>query len=363
MNFHKKEKLKPLIESHTGIHATIYLENKNDLRDLHNQLFQALQNIDFDIHSVLSEQDKEDFLSPMRGLLFHNDLLEKLQGHVGLFRTQDSFRILSIPIEVKHSSHVATTFHVKPLLKWLQIDKEFYFLGLEKNLVHIYTGSEYAFSKTETVDLKNGSFQRNNSVDNLKDNSILFWYKNWIYEKSIDMKTNIFIAGEKSLTDLLTKNKILPLSKDNVISTGFDLNSSKAYCALVRLRMQKIVKTELHTSLVEFYNAEEQMLTCRNVFEIAKKAVAGDIKKLIINSDITIHGRFNKKNGDLFLNQADLDHEDDDILDDLAQEVLARGGEVVLASDHEIPKGRSILAILEHESFDLDGYKNEVKNA
>jgi hypothetical protein len=44
-----------------------------------------------------------------------------------------------------------------------------------------------------------------------------------------------------------------------------------------------------------------------------------------------------------------MDHEDDDILDDLAQMVLALGGDVVVARPEEIPKGRTVLAILNNE--------------
>ena len=46
--------------------------------------------------------------------------------------------------------------------------------------------------------------------------------------------------------------------------------------------------------------------------------------------------------------------QDDDILDDLAQTVLASGGEVVVASKDELPKGRIILAILKHQGTDLE---------
>ncbi len=50
----------------------------------------------------------------------------------------------------------------------------------------------------------------------------------------------------------------------------------------------------------------------------------------------------------------DLNHEDDCILDDLAQMVLSQGGEVVIAKRSEIPKGRPILAILDDDGLLLE---------
>ncbi|MEZ4871955.1 MAG: hypothetical protein R2827_06875 [Bdellovibrionales bacterium] len=67
---------------------------------------------------------------------------------------------------------------------------------------------------------------------------------------------------------------------------------------------------------------------------------------MIVSDGIQIFGKICKKTGGLSINPVHLDHEDDDLLDDLAQLVLAKGGRVVVASADQIPKGRPILAIL-----------------
>lgn len=104
---------------------------------------------------------------------------------------------------------------------------------------------------------------------------------------------------------------------------------------------------------MEFYQAEDLNLANKNIFQIAKAAIKGKVRKLIIADGIKIFGKIDKKSGELFIHPAHLNHEDDDILDDLAQEVLIQGGEVVVASREEIPKGRPILAILELSDSEL----------
>ena len=89
------------------------------------------------------------------------------------------------------------------------------------------------------------------------------------------------------------------------------------------------------------------------------------MKKLIVASEIKIFGRLDKNTGGLAIHPFDLDHEDDDILDDLAQTVLASGGEVVVASKDDIPKGRPALAIVEDQDTSKEVQKEikEFRNA
>ncbi len=49
----------------------------------------------------------------------------------------------------------------------------------------------------------------------------------------------------------------------------------------------------------------------------------------------------------------DLDHEDDDLLDDLAQIVMAKGGEVVVANEGEMSPATPALAILHPRSLNF----------
>jgi len=58
--------------------------------------------------------------------------------------------------------------------------------------------------------------------------------------------------------------------------------------------------------------------------------------------------------GDLVIHPEHLDHEDDDLLDDIAQTVIQNGGEVIVAKRNEIPNRRPILAILKNHEAELE---------
>ena len=68
----------------------------------------------------------------------------------------------------------------------------------------------------------------------------------------------------------------------------------------------------------------------------------------MIADDIQLFGKLNGKSGKIKLHEKDLDHEDDDILDDIAQTVLAHGGKVTLAAKNEIPRKYPIMAIIDN---------------
>ena len=90
-------------------------------------------------------------------------------------------------------------------------------------------------------------------------------------------------------------------------------------------------------------------MTNKNIFQIAKAAIKGKIKKLIIAEEVSIFGKVDWYSGDLSIHPSHTNHEDDDILDDLAQEVLSHGGEVLVLPREEIPENRTILALLEND--------------
>ncbi len=100
-------------------------------------------------------------------------------------------------------------------------------------------------------------------------------------------------------------------------------------------------------NLKEMQIAEEMNLTNNNIFQICRAAIEDNVRKLFVADDINIFGILNRSSGFLTLHTDQKNHLDDDVLDDLAQEVLSRGGEVVLTARQNIPGGRHVLAILQ----------------
>ena len=345
----KKDNLKTLIRSQGGVHLTIYLENRGRLLELKSQLREALEEAEEWLSSALTTEEKERFLEPIESLLTDPKIFKQMRGNIGVFRNQQSFRILNIPIDIEHSCQVATSFHVKPLLRWLQGDREFLLLGFEKDAAHLYQGSLDSFKLVDTI-LFPDIVSANSAVS---FGATFEWINTWLDELTKTSRPKLFVAGEPLLVQAFNQN----LKYKNAVKTPVSARFAKSVAIELCQQIRKILKVEsqksIERALLEFKWAEEDNRAKKNIFQISRAVVKGKVRKLIVTDELSIFGKIDLKTGGLAIHPFDLDHEDDCILDDLAQMVLSQGGEVIVAKRSEIPKGRPILAILDDEGESL----------
>lgn len=343
MSTSKQTKLKPLLESREGVHLTMYLVNRGDLTDLKSQLKTSIDEAYEWLNNAMPIEDRKKFLEPLDILLNDGRIFQQMKGNIGLFRSQNVFRVLNIPIEVERTCQVATSFHVKPLLRWLQFDKEFLFLGLEKNAAHLYQGSQDSFKLIDSFFPRHDKERKSETFSRVNV---------WLSELAGRSQPKLFMAGEPSLIRIMSRVLKYKNTHQASMSNSFNNRDAIEFCNDIR----KILKDEsakaLENALLEFRLAEEGNRARKNIFQIAKAVVRGKVRKLIVTDELSIFGKIDPKTGGLAIHPFDLDHEDDCILDDLAQMVLSQGGEVVVAKRSEIPKGRPILAILDDESLE-----------
>lgn len=354
----KKISLKPILESSEGIHLTAYLVNRGDLVEIKAQLREVLVETNEWLFSVLTVDERKKFLEPLESLLNDARIFKSMKGNIGLFRTKDSFRILNVPVELERQCHVATSFHIKPLLRWMQFDREFLLLGLNDDHALLYWGNQTSIQRIDsfsyeevlksTKQLMQALKQPNKRQLKTLRTEINSWLNDWLDLFTQKSSPKLFIVGDKILTEGLLGQIRYKNSLKKIIDAKLDEQNFLEICNGIRQAMKNEAKKTLEQALLEFRFAEEMNLTKKNIFHIAKAAVKGKVKKLIIADEINIFGKVDKKTGGLAIHPLDLDHEDDDILDDLAQAVLASGGEVIIAPREEIPKGRPVLAILEN---------------
>ncbi|MCB0355823.1 MAG: hypothetical protein KDD40_02390 [Bdellovibrionales bacterium] len=352
----KELSLKTIIHSKEGVHLTSYLENRGNVNQFKKQIRESIEVATEHLSSIMPEKELRSFIAPLSQLLSDTKILKSFKSNIGLFRTRDSFRMLSIPIGVDHLCVVATSFHVKPLLRWIQADKEFLLLGLEKGSASLYLGTQSSLRHIDTIIFPEVLLKENSEANysdlklkkfkDFKFDETLEWLNEWIYEITGKNKVPLFVAGAPDLTKKLYLKLRYSRVRRKPILNSF--NQSKLTDAIAEARnlLQRETKQMLEKSLVEFYWAEDMKLGKKNIFQIAKAAVQGKIRKLIVADGVQIFGKLDRITGGLSINPVHLDHEDDDLLDDLSQTVLASGGEVIVVPREQIPKGRPILAIL-----------------
>jgi hypothetical protein len=96
-----------------------------------------------------------------------------------------------------------------------------------------------------------------------------------------------------------------------------------------------------------FQGARSKHLGSADASTVADAAVAGRVGTMLVDADLTIPGRVNLKTGRISFKDLD-DPQVDDLLDDLAELVLARGGTVVVVPHDAMPTDSGLAAIYRH---------------
>lgn len=344
----KKTTLKPLIESKDGTHLTIYLLNRPDFPTVESQLKAAIRDATEWLEVAMSPEERLRFMEPIESLLKDNKILDKMKDNIGIFRNNEIFRILNIPVEVQPTCQVATSFHVKPLLRWMQSDLDFLFVAFGRGAVHLYSANQSTYKLIESK-----SINRKKSAN--PESSL--WLKDCIHELTRNSKPPLFFAGNISNLKEFAKFLNYKGAVETEVSKTFLKKNLGQYLIAIRKLLKDRSDQAISRALMDFRFAEEGNRAKKNIFQISKAVVQGKVRRLIVTDELSIFGKIDPNSGGLAIHPFDLDHEDDCILDDLAQMVLTQGGDVVVAKRDQMPKGRPILAILDYDENYLEAHQ------
>jgi hypothetical protein len=355
--------LKSLLDSKDGLHLTTYINFDGDIVRFRKKLNSLLETAEEHLAPVLSEEDRKAFLSPVRALAFETEILKQIKGNIAIFRKNNFFRYVSLPTDVEETCVVANTFHIKPMLKWAQQDQDFLIVGLTTEGASLYKCSQSEMKKIDTAVYP--EFMRrldpNGRYSTLKEirkqrlgiQTAMKWLSSWVEDLVKDQETMVFVAGQKDHVAAFVKNFKSSKLYPETIAPFFSEDKVFDVCRSIRALLRLDSRTKHVEALKEFETAQKFNRAKTNIFLIAKAAVKGNIKKLVVAEDLNVFGKLDQLTGGVSLHPLDLDHEDDCLLDDLAQTVLLKGGEVVVAKRNEIPQGRPIIAVLKTQSADL----------
>lgn len=360
----KDTKLKPLIESFDGLHLSAYIENDTGLLGLKHRIREAIDTAEDYLKPVLDLEARKKFLKPLEHLAKDSTMLKSFRSNIAIFRTKDSFRVINVPTPLENLCVVATSFHVKPLLKWLQSDQDFLFLGVEDGMVSLYQCSMGGLRHMDSVlfpirttimgedDGTYASLKRKRSyAQELRET--WDWVNSWLSELPTHHRPRLFVVGEKEFSFGLLQRLNYRQKNKKPLEMKFTWKEAANVAIKIRQLMKEETKEALKMALMEFYWADDEKLARKNIYQIAQAAVQGRIRKLIVADGINIFGKVCKLTGGLNIHPAGIDHEDDDILDDIAQKVLMSGGEVIVAPQSELPNRLPALAILERHTPNL----------
>jgi hypothetical protein len=314
---------KPIEERYKDLlnKAEFYLL-KDYTRSYVNEYMRKLRNINF--------IEKLDHLD--KGIIIFNSE-EGFDGEVGCIHVQSSINDLVV---------VADSFHIKPLIRIKNNVRGFFIVTMSSRAINVLIENSGHLVKLD-------SYRNEPGIEgvNKKDSKNFFLNSAQELNKLFAAyRLPIILAGVK---DHISHMKEL-VNKSMLINESIVGNVEKMKPSELQERVHEILKPyyaqQEVTALNELEIAMRRDQAVTYLEDIAISAVLGKITKLFVVENRFVWGSINKHTGELFISPRQMNAHDDDVLDDLCQMVLSKGGEVVVVKEFNNFKGHYAVAIV-----------------
>jgi len=294
-------------------------------------------------------------------------------------RRPRSFGVLHLPrLRQRHPdpppptsplAEVADTFHVKPLIRALQVAERYQILCVSPRRVRLFEGDPYTLNEIKlspriptSVDDPIARESPGNataaqtgqpsapagavSVDRffrMVDQAI------WDHHSRAARLPMIVCADVQHLSEFLTnsKNENVLKTKDQAIALNPDAATPQRLMQEAARILRPRVEQELRQLKDAYHAAKARHLGSDELIQVAEAAATGRIGTLLIDADKSIPGILHRHSG--LIEPADLSNpKADDILDDLAEMVLRKDGQVFVIPPDQMPTDAGVAAVFRY---------------
>lgn len=276
--------------------------------------------------------------------------------------------------ELPSKTVVADSFHLKPLLEDLQGAHTYRTLvisGEEAVLLQSDSGKinethtflfhhgQHSSSihwkhqdESETVQLPNlqahtrGRGQGDSKFKNRSTKLFVKWIEAKISKEDGFKAVPLYVFTNEALFQAFNEVTSHPKPEFCKMQTTGGVPRIETLTHQANLQVQKKISEQKTVSSHSAGELARRKLVIDDLFKISKAALGGQVRTLYLRDNIEIWGHFRRKSGEITFHEKQLDAKDDDILDDIACEVIRHGGEVVVLTGKEMPTSSPAAAIL-----------------
>lgn len=287
----------------------------------------------------------------------------------------DRFSVLRLQRPVAELAIVADSFHTKPLLRIAQSADRYQILGLGRHTARLFEGSRDVLDEIEpapgvprhfadVVGEAVGGVDRRKRVYGAGPGGTTRHGTDQREELTASETARFFRAVDRAVLERHSRPSGLPLllaalpehhhlfrsvSRNPLLAAGaIDVHPDDLSMEQLRARAWALVEPRYLARLAKLVEAFEAARAKRSgsddLREVARAAAAGQVATLLIEADRIVPGRFDRSDGSVVESRLS-DPEVDDLLDDIGEQVIATGGEVVLVPAARMPAITGLAAI------------------
>lgn len=323
-----------------------------------------------------SAREIAPLIAPFRELAENSEFWRgTMRDGLAVFGAPGMFRVYMLQRPMPELAIVAKSFHIKPLLRVLQSADNFHILGIDRQRIRLFAGNR---DHLDEVELPEG-FPRT-SEDVLGEQEYKRFVEAWAPQTG---QAAIMHGGGRSSSGVLeaaleryfrgiddavleqysrpSKQPLLLVGlpenlaifrsvsrNPHLLEASIDVNPDSLSIEELRERAWRKVEPyylDRLAGLVDRYKeAYAHEKGDSDVAKVARSSVQGRVDTLLIDADRKVPGRMDPETGGIDFE--DLSHpEIDDLLDDIAQQVLRSGREVVVVPSERMPTDTGLAAI------------------
>ncbi len=316
----------------------------------------------------------KELVAPLAGLADAPDVFAPGPDGLAAFRAEGLFETYRLWPAPPERVVVADSFHVKPLLRCLQDRHRYYVLALGSRRVELFEGAERGLvprpvpglptaveSAAESETGGRGGSPRGGlrpsgsgsgkapaeSDGGRREERLRFCRRvDAALRVALQDDTPLVVAGTPPLLPLFRE----VCSHRGLFAEGVDGAVDDVGVDELEARTAEAVRRALNArdeALVEEFRSQLGGGLALDVLtRVAEAAVAGRVRRLLVADGRPLFGRVDRTTGEVTLHAGQTGPQDDDVLDDLAEIVLARGGEVIVFEPGRMPGEAAAVAML-----------------
>lgn len=330
------------------------------------------------LRQAYPDRDIKALLTPFHALADDRDFWNHTLDGLAILANPDSFRVYRLQRPVPERVVVAASFHTKPLMRIVQSADRYQILGLSRHEYKMYEGNRDQIDELPPGDDTPREIDAVLNIDRSAERATRTYggadgasttrHGTDVRQEAIDTETeHFFRAVDRAVQEHYSKPSGLPLllaalpehhglfrqiSQNPALMTeGLDIHPDNLSADALRERAWELVLPhylQRLQGLVDSFNAAHAKgESSGDASDIARAAVAGRVATLLVEADRVVPGTLDLDTGAI----ADANMDDpgvDDLLDDIGECVLRKGGEVVIVPAERMPTQSGLAAIFRY---------------
>lgn len=348
---------------------SLYLRTNVDEREgvaaLRNNLTRLYEKAASLVESSYEPGLRERLLRPLANRLA-SLRLKRRRGGLAIYHTENFTGLVQLPNAVDNLAVASESFHLKPLWRSQQLSRSFYVLALRRKQHELLLVSDTGVTRVAaysmpTAEQVGGEVVLRRWINGAatKRRPTMFKGDMRAVVRSLESywladRRPLLLAGPHHLIESVRGQTSYGNIVKQTIARNLDGFSAKALVRLARPIMERYFEAIDEQAVVQFRKAEVSGLAATKIQAIAAAAAAGQVHTLLVAADRHVWGHLDRETGSVVFASSHEQVATDDLLDDIAELVILKGGRVTVLPILQMPDYHAIAATLRWSDPQID---------